>query len=95
MDRYRHHGAWCRCTECTLPSEREPMIMDELCICGHDKEQHEMLTHPIGVGCCLATSDCCCEGYLPADEPRNGDPAQAEPPELSGRGWGLGPFDRS
>lgn len=63
------------------------MIMDELCICGHDKDRHD-------VGCCLATSDCTCEGYL-EDEPRNGDPAQAEPPELSGRGWGLGPFDRS
>ena len=35
------------------------------------------------------TRECCCEGYLADDEPRNGDAAEAEPSELSGRGWEL------
>jgi hypothetical protein len=58
------------------------MIRDATCICGHDKDQHD-------VGCCLATRDCCCEGFLRDDESRNGDPAEAEPSDLSGRGWEL------
>jgi len=64
--------------------EWRAMIKDRICICGHDEDQHD-------VGCCLATSDCCCEGYL-EDAPRNGDAAEAEPSALSGRGWALGPF---
>lgn len=31
MDRSRHHGAWCRCTECTLPSEREGAMLCDRC----------------------------------------------------------------
>ncbi len=60
------------------------MIMDRLCICGHDEEQHD-------VGCCMLP-DCLCEGYLEDDAPRNGEAAEAEPSDLSGRGWSLGPF---
>ena len=69
-------------TRLLAQAKKERAMLDDRCVCGHYEDQHD-------VGCCLATSDCCCEGYLPDDEPRNGDAAEAEPSELSGRGWEL------
>ena len=63
-------------------------MIDGLCVCGHDHD-----SHAVGGDYCRVP-DCCCEGWLADDEPapRNGDQAEAEPSELSGRGWSLGPF---
>lgn len=65
---------------------RRRMLDEEaLCVCTHTRGEHD------DAGC--RARDCDCEGWLIWDDrPRNGDEAEAEPSELSGRGWWLGPF---